>query len=396
MPFTKYLRATAIAAATLPALAQAEVLSEDNPTIRSFLCVGFNCADQDIAGIDDFRVKDNTIRIHFDDVSSSSSPDNDWRIMINDSASGSDEYFAIQDATRGPQIFRLSAGAPENALFMAPTGRIGLKTSMPLRELHMVDANTVTLRMDQRGGSAPVQVWDINANHNAFYVTDISNSTTPYRIEPGAPSDSFSIESNGFIGLGTNAPEELLHIRTTADNTDAFALFDAAGSGSDSAFRLRQNGVTPTTWEFRNQQDSGRLNVGIAGGNTPLKIDNTANNNLLRLGRNGRPDEVVVTGKLVVNNTEMNVPDYVFEPGYKLKTLAEVDQFIAENGHLPGVPSAADVAATGLDMTRMQLAQLEKIEELTLHSISQDKQLSAQQEEIAQLRAMVETLVEAR
>ncbi|MDD9720228.1 hypothetical protein PVW51_05960 [Sulfitobacter sp. PR48] len=396
MPFTKYLRATAIAAATLPALAQAEVLSEDNPTIRSFLCVGFNCADQDIAGIDDFRVKDNTIRIHFDDVSSSSSPDNDWRIMINDSASGSDEYFAIQDATRGPQIFRLSAGAPENALFMAPTGRIGLKTSMPLRELHMVDANTVTLRMDQRGGSAPVQVWDINANHNAFYVTDISNSTTPYRIEPGAPSDSFSIESNGFIGLGTNAPEELLHIRTTADNTDAFALFDAAGSGSDSAFRLRQNGVTPTTWEFRNQQDSGRLNVGIAGGNTPFKIDNAANNNLLRLGRNGRPDEVIVTGKLVVNNTEMNVPDYVFEPGYKLKTLAEVDQFIAENGHLPGVPSAADVAATGLDMTRMQLAQLEKIEELTLHSISQDKQLSAQQEEIAQLRAMVETLVEAR
>ncbi len=396
MPFTKYLRATVIAAATLPALAQAEVLSEDNPTIRSFLCVGFNCADQDIAGIDDFRVKDNTIRIHFDDVSSSSSPDNDWRIMINDSASGSDEYFAIQDATRGPQIFRLSAGAPENALFMAPTGRIGLKTAMPLRELHMVDANTVTLRMDQRGGSAPVQVWDINANHNAFYVTDISNSTTPYRIEPGAPSNSFSIESNGFIGLGTNAPEELLHIRTTADNTDAFALFDAAGSGSDSAFRLRQNGVTPSTWEFRNQQDSGRLNVGIAGGNTPFKIDNAANNNLLRLGRSGRPDEVVITGTLVVNNTEMNVPDYVFEPGYKLKTLAEVDQFIAENGHLPGVPSAADVAETGLDMTRMQLAQLEKIEELTLHSISQDKQLSAQQKEIAQLRAMVETLVEAR
>ena len=396
MPFTKYLRATAIAAATLPALAQAEVLSEDNPTIRSFLCVGFNCADQDIAGIDDFRVKDNTIRIHFDDVSSSSSPDNDWRIMINDSASGSDEYFAIQDATRGPQIFRLSAGAPENALFMAPTGRIGLKTAMPLRELHMVDANTVTLRMDQRGGSAPVQVWDINANHNAFYVTDISNSTTPYRIEPGAPSNSFSIESNGFIGLGTNAPEELLHIRTTADNIDAFALFDAAGSGSDSAFRLRQNGVTPSTWEFRNQQDSGRLNVGIAGGNTPFKIDNAANNNLLRLGRSGRPDEVVITGTLVVNNTEMNVPDYVFEPGYKLKTLAEVDQVIAENGHLPGVPSAADVAETGLDMTRMQLAQLEKIEELTLHSISQDKQLSAQQQEIAQLRAMVETLVEAR
>ncbi|APE42551.1 hypothetical protein BOO69_03300 [Sulfitobacter alexandrii] len=396
MPLKTYLSAVAVAAVTLPACAQAEVLSEDNPTIRSFLCVGFNCADQDIAGIDDFRIKDNTIRIHFDDVSSSSSPDNDWRIMINDSASGTEEYFAIQDATRGPQIFRLSAGAPENALFMAPTGRIGLKTAMPLRELHMVDASTVSLRMDQRGGSAPVQVWDINANHNAFYVSDATNGTTPYSIEPGAPDGSFSVVSSGFVGLGTSAPEELLHIRTTAPDTDAFALFEAAGSGSDSAFRIKQNGLIPTTWEFRNQQTSGRLNVGIAGGNTPFKIDNTAANNLLRLGRNGRPDEVVITGTLVVNDTEMNVPDYVFEPGYDLPTLAEIDAFIAENGHLPGVPSAEDVAETGLDMTRMQLAQLEKIEELTLHVIDLGKANAEQRARIALLEGMVTDLLSNR
>ena len=156
MPSKPYLRAAALALVALPSFAQAEVLSEDNPTIRSFLCVGFNCADRDIAGIDDMRIKDNTVRLHFDDASSASgsNPDNDWRIVINDSASGTEEYFAIQDATRGPNIFRLSAGAPPDAFFMAPTGRIGLNTSMPLRELHMVDSNTMTIRMDQRGGSS--------------------------------------------------------------------------------------------------------------------------------------------------------------------------------------------------------------------------------------------------
>ena len=176
-------------------------------------------------------------------------------------------------------------------------------------------------------------------------------------------------------------------------STWAIALFDANGAGSDSSFRLRQNGVVPTTWEFRNQQDSGRLNIGIVDGNTPLKIDNLANNNLLKLGRNNRPDEVVVTGKLVVNNTEMNVPDYVFEPGYELPTLAEIDAFIADNGHLPGVPSAAVVAETGLDMTQMQLAQLEKIEELTLHVIDLGKANAEQRDRIAQLEGMVATLI---
>ena len=388
MPLNSYLRATVLVAATLPSFAHAEVLSEDNPTIRSFLCLGFNCADSDIAGIDDFRIKDNTIRMHFDDVSSSSLPDNDWRIMINDSAGGSEEFFAIQDATRGPVVFKLSAGAPENALFMAPTGRIGLNTSMPLRELHIVDENTLTIRLDQRGGSDPTQVWDINGNHNAFYVSDVTAGTTPFRVEPGAPNNSFSVENNGFVGLGTATPEELLHIRSNTANSDAFALFDANAAGSDAAFLLRQNGTVPSTWEFRNQQSSGRLNVGLVGGNTPFKIDNAANNNLLRLGRNGKPDEVNITGKLVVNNTQLNVPDYVFSADYALRPLADVQAFIDTNSHLPDVPSEADIKANGVDMTQMQMTLLKKVEELTLYTLQQEAIITAQQVKLAEVDAL--------
>jgi hypothetical protein len=190
-----------------------------------------------------------------------------------------------------------------------------------------------------------------------------------------------------------------LHIRSNAINTDAFALFDANGAGSDAAFRLRQNGVTPTTWEFRNQQDSGRLNVGIAGGNTPLKIDNGANNNLLRLGRNGQPGEVNITGTLVVNNTALNVPDYVFADDYALRPLAEVQAFIDANSHLPEVPSAAEIATAGVDLTQMQMLHLRKIEELTLYTLeqedrisTQDARIAMQEDRIARLEAALEAL----
>ncbi|GLT10460.1 hypothetical protein ACFQFQ_09065 [Sulfitobacter porphyrae] len=385
-----------------PVAANAELLSTDDPTIRNFLCVGPGCADEELNAGDELRLKGNNVRMHFDDDSTAAGlPDNDWRISINDSYNGGEDYFSVVDATNGRVPFRVDANAPSNALRVTSSGRLGLGTAIPVQEVHITDTTEPGIRFEQTSGS--LHAWDLRANQLGFYLVDLETFRIPFEVSADAPEGALFVESDGSVGIGTRDPDELLHIRSNAANSDAFALFEATGSGSDAAFRLKQNGVTPTTWEFRNQEDSGRLNVGIAGGNTPLKIDNAANNNLLKLGRNNRPDEVVVTGKLVVNNTEMNVPDYVFEPGYELPTLAEIDAFIADNGHLPGVPSAAVVAETGLDMTQMQMAQLEKIEELTLHTIAQDREISAQRveinaqrAEIAKLRAMVETMLEKR
>ena len=60
-------------------------------------------------------------------------------------------------------------------------------------------------------------------------------------------------------------------------------------------------------------------------------------------------------------------PDYVFAPGYRLRPLSEVAQFVQANGHLPEVPSAATVQAEGLDLGATQAVLLKKIEELTLY-----------------------------
>lgn len=67
--------------------------------------------------------------------------------------------------------------------------------------------------------------------------------------------------------------------------------------------------------------------------------------------------------------------DYVFHKDYKLMSLPEVERFINENQHLPNVPSADEVADSGIDMAEMAAKQMEKIEELTLYLIEANKRI---------------------
>ncbi|MFC4739769.1 hypothetical protein ACFO3U_07145 [Flavobacterium ponti] len=81
--------------------------------------------------------------------------------------------------------------------------------------------------------------------------------------------------------------------------------------------------------------------------------------------------------------------DYVFNNDYNLKPLSEVESFIKDNGHLPNVPSASEIEEKGLMLGDMTKIQQEKIEELTLYLIKQNK-------EIEELKAQVKILLEKR
>ncbi len=65
--------------------------------------------------------------------------------------------------------------------------------------------------------------------------------------------------------------------------------------------------------------------------------------------------------------------DYVFAPNYRLQPLPEVASYIKANGHLPGIPPAAEVEAQGVNLGDMQSKLLAKVEELTLHMIAADE-----------------------
>lgn len=70
-----------------------------------------------------------------------------------------------------------------------------------------------------------------------------------------------------------------------------------------------------------------------------------------------------------------NWSDFVFEKNYKLPKLSEVEKFVKEKKHLPSIPSATEVVRDGLDVSEISSRLLQKIEELTLYMIEQDKRL---------------------
>lgn len=94
--------------------------------------------------------------------------------------------------------------------------------------------------------------------------------------------------------------------------------------------------------------------------------------------------------------TQANWPDYVFASDYNLMPLTQVEEYISENGHLPNMPSAAEVEKEGIALGSIVKLQQEKIEELTLHLIEQNKKIEAlekQNAKLEELKAKVEQLL---
>ena len=94
-----------------------------------------------------------------------------------------------------------------------------------------------------------------------------------------------------------------------------------------------------------------------------------------------------VDGQVAAYELKVNVKkgaDFVFQPSYRLPDLSEVESFIKKNQHLPGVASADEMVAEGLKVGEFQILLLQKIEELTLHTIRQQKEIEALKEKLAE------------
>lgn len=92
------------------------------------------------------------------------------------------------------------------------------------------------------------------------------------------------------------------------------------------------------------------------------------------------PTNALLTVNGTIHAKEINVTvdipaDYVFHPSYNLMPLNQVEQFVKINNHLPEIPSAAEITKNGLSVGEMQNKLLQKIEELTLYVIEQQKQI---------------------
>lgn len=203
----------------------------------------------------------------------------------------------------------------------------------------------------------------------------------------GSSTTSGNIYRSGNVGIGISNPQDDLQIGT--------GLFLHNGGTQQIGFRFRPEGTFDTDpsrygASLRFDPNSGQFSMGVSSTltNTPSRI--------LIVSRTGRVGvgTALPDAKLTVNGdihakevrVDLNIPaDYVFEKyytgastlksDYVMPTLEEVASFTKQNNHLPGVPSAKDIQEEGLKLKEMTNLLLQKIEELTLYTIEQEKRI---------------------
>lgn len=212
--------------------ADADIVHADDVIIQGSLCVGLDCINNENFGFDTIRLKENNTRIKFEDTSVGAFPSVDWQLTANDSASGGQNKFSIDDITNSRVPFTVEAAAPTNSLYVDSTGRIGFRTATPSLDLHVVTGNTPAMRLEQNATSGfTAQTWDVGANEANFFVRDVtSGSRLIFRLFPGAPSNSLIVSPSGNVGIGLVSPAAPVHARKAAEaNTaETLAQFDVS------------------------------------------------------------------------------------------------------------------------------------------------------------------------
>lgn len=259
----------------------------DDLIVQSSLCVGFDCVNNESFGFDTIRLKENNTRIKFEDTSVGSFPTNDWQLTANDSASGGASKFSIEDITGSRVPFTITAGAATNSIFVDSTGRLGLRTSTPVLDIHANTSNTPAMRLEQNNsGGFSAQTWDIGANEANFFVRDVTGgSKLSFRIRPGAPTSSLDIAATGNVGIGTASPVEKLDVNGSVNLPSGFNLtwggaFGAniptviGVSGASAHIQFRPAGTT--SGETMRITSSGNVGIGTAAPDQKLSVNGDA------------------------------------------------------------------------------------------------------------------------
>ncbi len=187
------------------------------------------------------------------------------------------------------------------------------------------------------------------------------------------PSEKFEVKGN----VKFNSISNHTHIRIGKENNDAFISDNSTQKnyGGGYFFRVHNDNITHKYIDVMMLGENGNVGIGVKS------------NDNYKLAIAGKMISEEVTVKL-----KSSWPDYVFTNDYKLPTLQEVEQHIKEKGHLANIPSAKEVEENGVEIGEMNKKLLEKVEELTLYTIQQEKDLKNQEERIKKQESEIKAL----
>ncbi|GAB3902186.1 TMF family protein [Spirosoma agri] len=229
---------------------------------------------------------------------------------------------------------------------------------------------------------------------------NLTNATAIGARARVSQSNSIVLGANANVGIGTSAPANKLEITAGTANRSGLRFTNLTRSSSsllDLSITLANPIVKVLTVDTNGDVVLAGLGVNlgsIIGGrvgapdtwtvDTQTSTVQSVNNNPVSIGggikRMPTGYKLFVAGGILTEKVKVAVKDsdewadYVFADNYKLRNLNEVSRFVQKNKHLPGVPSASEVAANGIDLGKMDAKLLEKIEELTLYVIELKKE----------------------
>lgn len=218
----------------------------------------------------------------------------------------------------------------------------------------------------------------VNANDYAF------NSQRNFTIDVNSNTNKFRVRAINTYGTPGETQGIFIKIRPINFTTSFTTLNTSSITGTDT-------NVT----KFQPMTNEWNLYVGnpfsADGAKIGLKVNGDGN---VGIGVNPKSEyKLGVNG--AIHTKEVNIDlnnwaDYVFEKDYALPTLEEVEEHINEKGHLPSIPSTQEVLKNGINVGDNQRLLLQKIEELTLYSIEQNKKIKALESENGKIKLLLE------
>lgn len=271
---------------------------------------------------------------------------------------------------------------------------VGIGTNNPKHLLH-INGNT----MISGSNKALLFATSESSTYGNFGIRYTGSGLNFYKPNEGSPTNNLLfIKDNGNIGIGKSNPTSKLDvsgsIQSTVLQSESLNIsgdvnFRGLAGSSTKILTIDDNGDLLSA-DYSTIQDNmgnhtaiqnvnlnGNKLVGGASGNGGIFV---AGNGNVRIGTGTMNPTKALEVNGTIRSKEViveivNWSDFVFDKDYNLMSLKDTESFIKQNGHLPNVPSAAEVEKEGIQLGEMNAILLQKIEELTLYVIELEKKI---------------------
>lgn len=309
-------------------------------------------------------------------------------VWANGMISG-DRWSVFEDATSSKERLTILTGGNTGIGTINPIAKLEVKRSSNIGGKW--NPNSSIFTTSEAGNSLIMDTNEIYSS-GTLYIGGKGNDVIRFRsVTDTGFSDKVVINSNGNVGIGTISPNEKLQIGnafTFHDGGSKVMMIGHATGGVDLdpskyAAELRFNSgngyLSLGTSSSITSAPSAQLNIS-KDGNVGIGTFDTGSHKFAVDGSIGAREIKVETGTW---------SDFVFYEDYNLPTLDEVETHIKEKGHLLDIPSAEEVEKDGIYLGEMNAKLLQKIEELTLYTIQQEKKLNDQEKRLLNLEKLL-------